>query len=218
MVGEVLTVLICGLLGEELWLNLDIIERDVLMCNDLNNTINYSGWCSMASTRYFKDESCWNADVKSKTTEDIISNRSFMEALVLNHYVLVKNVLFSRLMNSIERNKVLPNKIAINTKFLNSLQPEWSIYGMIVLQSQQLHEVEYDLLYAYLSQNELNMNALRAKGAARKRDPLTLVANTYASPSYSQNAGRVAENQGKNVGNGFVQKYVGSANNVKRIP
>nr|GEZ60981.1 hypothetical protein [Tanacetum cinerariifolium] len=32
-------------------------------------------------------------DVKSKTTKDIISNRSFMEVLVLNHYVLVKNVL-----------------------------------------------------------------------------------------------------------------------------
>nr|GEW24450.1 retrovirus-related Pol polyprotein from transposon TNT 1-94 [Tanacetum cinerariifolium] len=30
--------------------------------------------------------------VKSKTIEDIMSNRSFMEALVLNHYVLVKNV------------------------------------------------------------------------------------------------------------------------------
>nr|GEU94165.1 hypothetical protein [Tanacetum cinerariifolium] len=30
--------------------------------------------------------------IKSKTTEDIISNRSFMEVLVLNHYVLVKNV------------------------------------------------------------------------------------------------------------------------------
>nr|GEZ32368.1 hypothetical protein [Tanacetum cinerariifolium] len=41
---------------------------------------------------YYKDDSCWNADVKSKTTEDIISNRSFMEVLVLNHYVLVKNV------------------------------------------------------------------------------------------------------------------------------
>nr|GEZ42089.1 putative reverse transcriptase domain-containing protein [Tanacetum cinerariifolium] len=50
---------------------------------------------SISSTRYYKDESCWNADVKSKTTEDIISNKSFMEVLVLNHYVLVKNVLFA---------------------------------------------------------------------------------------------------------------------------
>nr|GEW93956.1 retrovirus-related Pol polyprotein from transposon TNT 1-94 [Tanacetum cinerariifolium] len=32
-------------------------------------------------------------DVKSKTTEDIIGNKSFMEVLVLNNYVLVKNVL-----------------------------------------------------------------------------------------------------------------------------
>nr|GEX06919.1 integrase, catalytic region, zinc finger, CCHC-type, peptidase aspartic, catalytic [Tanacetum cinerariifolium] len=47
---------------------------------------------SISSTKYYKDESCWNADVKSKTAEDFISNRSFMEVLVLNHYVLVKNV------------------------------------------------------------------------------------------------------------------------------
>nr|GEV55855.1 MAK10-like protein [Tanacetum cinerariifolium] len=32
-------------------------------------------------------------NLKSKTTEDIISNKSFMEVLVLNHYVLVKKVL-----------------------------------------------------------------------------------------------------------------------------
>nr|GEV81748.1 copia protein [Tanacetum cinerariifolium] len=51
---------------------------------------------SISSTRYYKDDSCWNADVKSKTTEDIISDRSFMEALVLNHYVLVKNVFKSK--------------------------------------------------------------------------------------------------------------------------
>nr|GEX13438.1 hypothetical protein [Tanacetum cinerariifolium] len=35
-------------------------------------------------------------DLKSKTTEDIISNRSFMEVLALNHYVLVKKVLVVR--------------------------------------------------------------------------------------------------------------------------
>nr|GEX27212.1 RNA-directed DNA polymerase, eukaryota [Tanacetum cinerariifolium] len=52
------------------------------------------GAYNISSTKYYKDESCWNADVKSKTTEDIISNRSFMEVLVLNHYVLVKNALF----------------------------------------------------------------------------------------------------------------------------
>nr|GEU89108.1 retrovirus-related Pol polyprotein from transposon TNT 1-94 [Tanacetum cinerariifolium] len=48
---------------------------------------------NISSTRYYKDDSWLNADVKSKTTEDIINNRSFMEALVLNYYILVKNVL-----------------------------------------------------------------------------------------------------------------------------
>ncbi|GJU69320.1 ribonuclease H-like domain-containing protein [Tanacetum coccineum] len=123
---------------------------------------------------------------------------------------------FLRLMNNMERNKVLPNKIAINTKILNSLQFKWT---------------------------------------ARNHDPLALVANTYASPSYSRFpqsyyvthppsvhdfdddyqgevkdiqsknvgmlgmvTGRIIGNHGSNVGNGFGQKNVGNANNVQRIP
>ncbi|GJW59612.1 hypothetical protein Tco_0108947 [Tanacetum coccineum] len=69
---------------------------------------------------------------------------------------------FSTLMNNMERNKLLPENIAINMKFLNSLQPEWSKY------------------------NEPNVNASRAKRTARNHDPLALVASTYASPSYSR--------------------------------
>nr|GEW87830.1 hypothetical protein [Tanacetum cinerariifolium] len=42
---------------------------------------------------YYKNDSCWSADLKSKTTEDIISIGSFMKVLVLNHYVLVRKVL-----------------------------------------------------------------------------------------------------------------------------
>ncbi|GKB38750.1 hypothetical protein Tco_0883692 [Tanacetum coccineum] len=44
-------------------------------------------------TRYYKDDPCWSADLKSKTTEDIISIGSFVEALVLNQYVLVRKIL-----------------------------------------------------------------------------------------------------------------------------
>ncbi|GKD59141.1 ribonuclease H-like domain-containing protein [Tanacetum coccineum] len=41
---------------------------------------------SISPTRYYKDDSCWSADLKSNTTEDVISIGSFMEVLVLNHY------------------------------------------------------------------------------------------------------------------------------------
>nr|GEY59238.1 V-type proton ATPase subunit G1 [Tanacetum cinerariifolium]GEY59243.1 V-type proton ATPase subunit G1 [Tanacetum cinerariifolium] len=47
---------------------------------------------SISPSRYYKDDLCWSADLKSKTTEDIINIRSFMKALVLNHYVLVRKI------------------------------------------------------------------------------------------------------------------------------
>ncbi|GKC05639.1 hypothetical protein Tco_0997249, partial [Tanacetum coccineum] len=34
--------------------------------------------------QYYKDDSWWSEDLKSKTTEDIISTGSFVEVLVLN--------------------------------------------------------------------------------------------------------------------------------------
>ncbi|GJR21203.1 reverse transcriptase domain-containing protein [Tanacetum coccineum] len=43
---------------------------------------------------YYKDDSCWSVDLKSKATEDSICIESFVEALVLNHYVLVRKILY----------------------------------------------------------------------------------------------------------------------------
>ncbi|GJV38813.1 retrovirus-related pol polyprotein from transposon TNT 1-94 [Tanacetum coccineum] len=48
--------------------------------------------------------------------------------------------------------------------------------------------VEYDLLYDFLKQNEVNVNASKAKRAAKAHDPLILIANTYASPSQSRSS------------------------------
>ncbi|GJT59248.1 hypothetical protein Tco_1002781 [Tanacetum coccineum] len=47
---------------------------------------------NISPTRYYKDDPCWNADLKSKITKDIISIRSFVEVLVLNHYVLARKI------------------------------------------------------------------------------------------------------------------------------
>ncbi|GJW06882.1 hypothetical protein Tco_1569305 [Tanacetum coccineum] len=49
---------------------------------------------SISPTRYYKDDSWWSANLKSKATKDIISIGSFVEALVLNHYVLVRKILY----------------------------------------------------------------------------------------------------------------------------
>ncbi|GJT74350.1 retrovirus-related pol polyprotein from transposon TNT 1-94 [Tanacetum coccineum] len=48
---------------------------------------------NISPTRYYKDDSCWSADLKSKTIEDIIIIGSFIKVLVLILYVLVKKIL-----------------------------------------------------------------------------------------------------------------------------
>ncbi|GJR74579.1 hypothetical protein Tco_0086944 [Tanacetum coccineum] len=50
---------------------------------------------SISPKRYYKDDSCWSADLKLKATKDIISIGSFMEVPVLNQYVHVRKILFS---------------------------------------------------------------------------------------------------------------------------
>ncbi|GJU00418.1 hypothetical protein Tco_1110756 [Tanacetum coccineum] len=95
---------------------------------------------------------------------------------------------FSNLMNYMDRHEVLPKQISINTKFLNSLQPEWSKYVTMVRLMHNLHDVEYDHLYDFLKQNEVNVNASRAKQAAKAHDPFALVVKTYACPSHSHSS------------------------------
>ncbi|GJT86564.1 integrase, catalytic region, zinc finger, CCHC-type containing protein [Tanacetum coccineum] len=129
---------------------------------------------------------------------------------------------FSRLMNDMDRHEVLPNQIAINTKFLNSLRPKWSNYVTMVRIMHKLHSVEYDLLYEFLKQNEVNVNALKAKRAAKVHDPLALVADTYASPSYSCSSPTyyVTHPPSMNEFDDDTQSYKANENtaNVQRVP
>ncbi|GKD64809.1 integrase, catalytic region, zinc finger, CCHC-type containing protein [Tanacetum coccineum] len=92
---------------------------------------------------------------------------------------------FSTLINNMDQNKVKPKEISINTKLLNSLQPDWSKYVTLTHQKYILETEHYDKLYDYLIQFEPHVKPLKAKKAARNHDPLALVANSYANPSYS---------------------------------
>ncbi|GKF90083.1 hypothetical protein Tco_0264046 [Tanacetum coccineum] len=91
-----------------------------------------------------------------------------------------------------DRNDVYPLKVSINTKFLNSLQPEWSKYVTLTHQNKDLSDVEYDSLYDTLLQFEPHVQASKEKRAAKNHDPLALIAHSnayssqsHASPSYS---------------------------------
>nr|GEU84772.1 integrase, catalytic region, zinc finger, CCHC-type, peptidase aspartic, catalytic [Tanacetum cinerariifolium] len=53
---------------------------------------------SISPTSYNKDDLSWSVDLKSNTTEDIISIGSFVEAFVLDHYVLVRKIFLARVL------------------------------------------------------------------------------------------------------------------------
>ncbi|GKB30427.1 hypothetical protein Tco_0869828 [Tanacetum coccineum] len=88
------------------------------------------------------------------------------------------------LVNIMDRNNVRPILVAINTKFLNCLQPEWSKYVTMVRQNQSDKVISYDMLYDSLVQFEPHVLASRAKKAAKNHDPLALIAHSNASSSH----------------------------------
>nr|GEV16754.1 hypothetical protein [Tanacetum cinerariifolium] len=74
--------------------------------------------------------------------------------------------------------------MAINTKFLNCLQPEWSKYVTMVHHNQTGPAVSYDVLYDQLVKFEPRVLASRAKKASKNHDPSALIAHSNASSSH----------------------------------
>ncbi|GJT49156.1 hypothetical protein Tco_0975313 [Tanacetum coccineum] len=89
------------------------------------------------------------------------------------------------LVNIMDRNNVRPIPVAINTKFLNCLQPEWSKYVTMVHHNQTGPAVSYDVLYDQLVKFEPHVLASRAKKAAKNHEPLALIAHSNDSSSHS---------------------------------
>ncbi|GKC08908.1 hypothetical protein Tco_1000518 [Tanacetum coccineum] len=61
--------------------------------------------------------------------------------------------------------------VQVNTKFLNSLPPEWSKFVTDVKLARDLHSTNYDQLYSYLEKHEVHANETRLM-RERYQDPL----------------------------------------------
>ncbi|GJW27832.1 hypothetical protein Tco_0044707 [Tanacetum coccineum] len=68
---------------------------------------------------------------------------------------------FSQLINNINVIDMSMRVVQVNTKFLNSLPPEWSKFVTNVKLARDLHTTNYDQLYSYLEQHEVHANETR---------------------------------------------------------
>ncbi|GJY47469.1 hypothetical protein Tco_0436532 [Tanacetum coccineum] len=82
---------------------------------------------------------------------------------------------FTLLLNDLNIYSVKLEQFQVNTKFLNTLPPEWSKFMTDVKLVWDLHITNIDQLYAYLGQHEFHANEVSLMHE-RNSDPLTLVA------------------------------------------
>ncbi|GKD91406.1 hypothetical protein Tco_1366913, partial [Tanacetum coccineum] len=87
---------------------------------------------------------------------------------------------FTQLINDMNIYKMKLEQFQVNTKFLNSLPPEWSKFVTDVKLVRDLHTTNFDQLHAYLEQHELHANEVRIM-RERNQDPLALVSPQYGS-------------------------------------
>ncbi|GJY17047.1 retrovirus-related pol polyprotein from transposon TNT 1-94 [Tanacetum coccineum] len=80
---------------------------------------------------------------------------------------------FSLLLNDMNIYNVKLEQFQVNTKFLNTLPPEWSKFVTDVKLVRDLHTTNIDQLHAYLGQHEFHANEVRLMHE-RNSDPLAL--------------------------------------------
>ncbi|GKE60602.1 hypothetical protein Tco_1510969 [Tanacetum coccineum] len=89
---------------------------------------------------------------------------------------------FSLLLNDMNIYNVKPKQFQVNTKFLNTLPPEWSKFMTDVKLVRDLHTTNIDQLHAYLGQHEFHANKVCLMHE-RNSDSLTLVATHQMTKS-----------------------------------
>nr|GEY31199.1 hypothetical protein [Tanacetum cinerariifolium] len=83
---------------------------------------------------------------------------------------------FTQLINDMNIYNMKMEQFPVNTKFLNSLPPEWSKFVTGVKLVKDLHTTNFDQFHAYLEQHELHANEVCILPECNQ-DPLAFVAN-----------------------------------------
>ncbi|GKB33923.1 hypothetical protein Tco_0873324 [Tanacetum coccineum] len=89
---------------------------------------------------------------------------------------------FSLLLNDMNIYNMKLEQFQVNTKFLNTLPPEWSKFVTNVKLVRDLHTTNIDQLHAYLGQHEFHANEVCLMHE-RNSDPLALVATHQMTQS-----------------------------------
>ncbi|GKC79242.1 hypothetical protein Tco_1130016 [Tanacetum coccineum] len=147
--------------------------------NDIYNSVDA---CTSAKDMWKRVERLMRGTIQNKVDRETRFTNEFDQFVAEPGEALVSVYnRFAQLMNDLERNDMHFPIVTINTKFLNSLQPEWLKYVTQVRLAKRLTVDTFDDLFDYLQQFEKLVNVSRAKKLEKSHDPLALVAHTGSS-------------------------------------
>ncbi|GJY92783.1 hypothetical protein Tco_0508565 [Tanacetum coccineum] len=147
--------------------------------NEIYNSVDA---CTLAKDMWKRVERLMRGTIQNKVDRDTHFMNEFDQfvAELGEALVFVYNH-FAQLMNDLDRNNMNFPTVTINTKFLNSLQPEWLKYVTQFRLAKQFIVDSFDDIFDYLQQFEKLVNSSRAKKLEKSHDPLALVAHTGSS-------------------------------------
>ncbi|GJR85804.1 hypothetical protein Tco_0209815 [Tanacetum coccineum] len=122
------------------------------------------------------------ADCDMKATNTILQGLPADIYSLVNHHRVAKD-LWERVRLLMQGTSLTKQEREFNTKFLNSLPPEWSKFVTDIKLVKDLHTSNFDQLHAYLEQHELHENEVRIM-RERNQDPLAFVANQQMTPPH----------------------------------
>nr|GEW89904.1 hypothetical protein [Tanacetum cinerariifolium] len=147
--------------------------------NDIYNSVDA---CTSAKDMWKRVECLMRGTIQNKVDRETCFTKKFDQFVVEPREALVSVYNgFAQLMNDLERNDMHFSIVTINTKFPDSLQPEWLKYVTQVRLAKRLTVDTFDDLFYYLQQFEKLVNTSRAKKLEKSHDPLALVAHTGSS-------------------------------------
>ncbi|GJW92658.1 hypothetical protein Tco_0170211 [Tanacetum coccineum] len=100
-------------------------------------------------------------------------------------------VRFAKLINDMRNIKMTMSRMQLNSKFVNSMLPEWGRFVIAVKLNRGLRDSNYDQLYAYLKQHEAHANENKMmldRFTQHTVDPLVLMSNVSQQQYYSQSS------------------------------
>ncbi|GJS17980.1 hypothetical protein Tco_0412452 [Tanacetum coccineum] len=90
---------------------------------------------------------------------------------------------FTQLINDMNIYDMKIKQFQVNTKFLNSLPPEWNKFVTDVMLVKDLQTTNFDQLHAYLKQHELHAKEVHFL-RERNQDPQAFVSNQQMTPPH----------------------------------